>query len=189
MKTRVLIPVDGSPFSRNVFATVKELLKPNDYSLVLLEVDPIPEELEEVRGGVPARWAEFVGYETASEEARRALEPDRSAYVERIWKEYEETGLKQLQSAKEELERAGFEVEAAVRFGEASQEISDFVDREGIDLVAMTTHGRTGLSRVVMGSVAEKVLRSSHVPVMMVRPEQTLADEMLPLTEMADAMA
>lgn len=189
MKRRVLIPLDGSPFSRSVFETVKDLLKPQDYRLILLEVDPVPEELEEVRAGVPARWAEFVGYEAASEEARRALEPDRSAYVERVWKENEAAVLAQLQGAKEDLERAGFEVETAARFGEASQEISDFVDRENIDLVAMATHGRTGLSRVVMGSVAEKVLRSLHVPIMMVRPEQTLADEMLPLTEMADAMA
>jgi nucleotide-binding universal stress UspA family protein len=189
MKTRVLIPIDSSSFSQSVFETVKELLRPNDYSLVLLEVAPIPEELEDVREGVPVRWAQFVGYEAASEEARRALEPDRSAYVERIWKEYGQTALRQLQPAQDNLAAAGFEVETAVRFGDPSQEISDFVDREHIDLVAMATHGRTGLSRMVMGSVAEKVLRSLHVPVMMVRPELTLADEMLPLTEVADAMA
>jgi nucleotide-binding universal stress UspA family protein len=189
MKTRVLIPVDGSAFSRSVFESVKKLLKPQDYSLVLLEVAPLPEELEEVSQGVPVRWADIVGYEAASEEARRALEPDRSAYVERIWRAYEQTVLNQLQPAKEDLETAGFEVETAVRFGEPSQEISDFVDREHIDLVAMATHGRTGLNRMVMGSVAEKILRSLHVPIMMVRPEQTLADEVMPLTEIADAVA
>jgi nucleotide-binding universal stress UspA family protein len=186
---KALIPLDGSTFSQAIFETVKELLKPSDYSLVLLEVAPIPEELEEVREGVPARWADFVGYKAASVEARCALEPDRSAYVERVWKENERAILDELQAAKRNLEGAGFSVETAVRFGEPVQEISDFVDREGIDLVAMATHGRTGVSRMVMGSVAEKVLRSLHVPIMMVRPELTVADEMLPITEMADAMA
>jgi nucleotide-binding universal stress UspA family protein len=189
MKKRVLIPFDGSTFSRAIFESVKKLLKPTDYSLVLLEVAPIPEELEEVREGVPARWADFVGYKTASAGARRALEPDRSAYVERIWKENERTILENMQEAKRDLECTGFSVETTVRFGEPVQEISDFVDREDIDLVAMATHGRTGVSRMVMGSVAEKVLRSLHVPVLMVRPALTLVDDLLPITEMADAVA
>ncbi len=186
---KALIPIDGSDFSQSVFEEVKKLLSPMRYSLTLLEVAAIPEELEEVRQGVPARWAERVGYETASQELRRVLEPDRSAFVDRVWKENQNKILATMEKAKQELERAGFKVETAVRFGEPAQEISDFVEHSHIDVVVMATHGRSGLSRMVMGSVAEKVLRALHVPVMMARPVQEFADELMPITEIADAMA
>ena len=186
---KALIPIDGSDFSESVFENVTKLLSPTMYSLTLLEVAPIPEELEEVRQGVPATWAAQVGYERVSDDMRRALEPDRSAYIDRIWKDNEKSILATMQQAKQQLERAGFKVRSAVRFGEAAQEISDFVAYEHVDLVVMATHGRSGLSRVVMGSVAEKVLRSLHVPVMMVRPVLDVSDEVLPFAEIADAMA
>jgi nucleotide-binding universal stress UspA family protein len=186
---KALIPIDGSDFSQSIFEEVKKLLSPQQYALILLEVAPIPEELEEVRQGVPATWAAQVGYDTVSDEMRRALEPDRSAYVERVWKNSEAKILATLQTAKQELEKAGFKVEAAVRFGDPSQEISDFVNYEHIDVVVMATHGRSGWSRLVLGSVAEQVLRSLHVPVMMLRPAPELTNEGLPVTEIADATA
>jgi nucleotide-binding universal stress UspA family protein len=186
---KALIPTDGSDFSESVFEDVKRLLSPSNYTLTLLEVAPIPEDLEEVRQGVPATWAAQVGYEHVSENMRRALEPDRSAYVDRIWKDNEKKILATMEEAKRKLEQAGFKVETAVRFGEPAQEISDFVEYQPVDMVIMATHGRSGLSRVVMGSVAEKVLRAMHVPVMMVRPVREFADEVLPITEIADAMA
>jgi nucleotide-binding universal stress UspA family protein len=175
----VLIPIDGSDFSRSVFEDVKKVLSPRLYSLTLLEVTPIPEELEEVRQGVPARWAEQVGYDTVSAEMRRVLEPDRSAFVERIWKDNEKEILATMEEAKRDLEGAGFKVETAVRFGEPAQEISDFVELTHIDVVVMATHGRSGFSRMVLGSVAEKVLRALHIPVMMVRPVREFADELI----------
>ena len=184
---KVLIPIDGSEFSEGVFESVKKLLSPERYSLTLLEVAPIPEELEEVLQGVPAAWATRVSYKTASAELRRVLEPDRSAYVERVWKDNEKEVLATMEAAIRNLEQAGFRVETSVRFGEAAQEISDFVEHEKIDIVVMATHGRSGLSRMVMGSVAETVLRALHVPVMMVRPMH--AEETMPIFEIADAMA
>jgi nucleotide-binding universal stress UspA family protein len=189
---KALIPIDGSEFSNGVFETIKKMLSPKVFSLTLLEVAPIPEELEEIKNGVPATWAAQIGYTIASPETRRALEPERSAYVERIWKSYERVVLDKMDSVKHNLERAGFTVEALVRFGEPAEEISDCVKYGHMDLVVMATHGRSGISRVVMGSVAEKVLRSLHIPVMMVRPEAATADEWTPvldMTEIADAIA
>lgn len=58
-----------------------------------------------------------------------------------------------------------------VRHGEASREIVKFVREEGIDLVVIATHGRTGLPYVFMGSVAERVVRFSPVPVLAVKPD------------------
>jgi nucleotide-binding universal stress UspA family protein len=58
----------------------------------------------------------------------------------------------------------------AVRFGNPAMEIGKFAEEEGIDLVVMATHGRTGLRHILLGSVAEKVVRQSAVPVLTVKP-------------------
>jgi nucleotide-binding universal stress UspA family protein len=57
-----------------------------------------------------------------------------------------------------------------IRFGNPALEIRRFAEEEGMDLVVMATHGRTGLRHIVMGSVAEKVVRQSNVPVLTVKP-------------------
>jgi nucleotide-binding universal stress UspA family protein len=186
---KALIPIDGSDFSESVFEDVKKLLSPDMYSLTLLEVAPIPEELEKVKQGVPARWAEQVGYDTLSDEMKCVLEPDRSAYVERVWKQSERTILATMEEAKRNLTQAGFKVETAVCFGESAQEISGFVAYQHMDVVVMATHGRSGLGRMVMGSVAEQVLRSLHIPVMMVRPVTGVVEHVEAATDFADVMA
>ena len=60
--------------------------------------------------------------------------------------------------------------EAAVRAGIPSEEIIDYADESGTDLIVMGTHGRTGVRRYLLGSVAEKVVRLSDVPVLNVHP-------------------
>lgn len=77
-------------------------------------------------------------------------------------------------------EERGVEVIEHVLIGEPSRAIRDFINkREGllgenvtiegdIDLIVMGSHGRTGLSRVILGSVSEKILRRTHVPVLVV---------------------
>lgn len=61
-------------------------------------------------------------------------------------------------------------VTSVVRRGFAYEEIMRFVDEEEIDLIVMATHGRTGLPHIIMGSVAEKVVRHSPVPVLTIKP-------------------
>jgi nucleotide-binding universal stress UspA family protein len=53
--------------------------------------------------------------------------------------------------------------------GSPSHEIVSYAEREGCDLICMGTHGRGGLNRLLLGSVAERVVRSSEVPVLTVR--------------------
>jgi nucleotide-binding universal stress UspA family protein len=57
-----------------------------------------------------------------------------------------------------------------LRFGDPAQVICRFAEEEGIDLVVMATHGRTGLRHILLGSVAERVVRHSSVPVLTVKP-------------------
>ena len=61
-------------------------------------------------------------------------------------------------------------ITTVVRRGQAHKEIVKFAQEEGIDLIVLATHGRTGLAHVLMGSVAEKVVRHSPVPVLAVKP-------------------
>ena len=54
--------------------------------------------------------------------------------------------------------------------GYAAEEILDMVDTENADLIIMGTHGRKGIDRILFGSVAEKIVKSSPIPVMTIRP-------------------
>jgi len=67
------------------------------------------------------------------------------------------------------LAREGIEVKSVVRFGSPAGEIIDESTATGADLIAMSTHGRSGIDRWVLGSVAEKVLRAGDIPVLLVR--------------------
>ena len=59
---------------------------------------------------------------------------------------------------------------AKVVCGDISDEIFDYTDTAGIDLLVMGTHGRKGLDRIVFGSVAERVIKTASVPVLVVNP-------------------
>ena len=72
---------------------------------------------------------------------------------------------------------AGVPIELATREGPVAASIVRAADEERIDVIAMATHGRSGLQRVVYGSVAEQVLRSSSKPVLLVRVPGALAEE------------
>jgi nucleotide-binding universal stress UspA family protein len=70
------------------------------------------------------------------------------------------------------LTEAGLKARKVIAEGEAAAAILHTCDTEDVPLIAMCTHGRSGLSRTVMGSVADEVVRESHVPVLLLRPEE-----------------
>ena len=67
------------------------------------------------------------------------------------------------------LRADGVEVSYGSALGNVASEIAEAVEREQVDLIVMGTHGRSGLAHVVLGSVTEKVVRHSKVPVLTVR--------------------
>ncbi len=67
------------------------------------------------------------------------------------------------------LSAKGLDVDTHVRYGSEAEEILDHAAQKEIDLVAMSTHGRSGVKRFFLGSVAEKVLRHAPKPVYLVR--------------------
>src|SRR5262245_41895753 len=72
---------------------------------------------------------------------------------------------------------AGVPIELVVREGEVAAAIIDATRKSQIDLIVMATHGRSGLQRVVYGSVAEQVLRGSTTPVLLVRVRGATAEQ------------
>ena len=74
-----------------------------------------------------------------------------------------------MQACLERVTARGLEGEMAVVHGEPFQEILDTAKKQQVDLIIMGTHGRTGLQHVLMGSVAEKVVRLAPCPVLVVR--------------------
>jgi nucleotide-binding universal stress UspA family protein len=83
--------------------------------------------------------------------------------------EREKAARRHLEGATKLFAEAGVTVESVIRNGDPVTEILDYVPRYDHDLIMMTTHGRSGLSRWMLGSVTEKVVRHATVPVMVVR--------------------
>jgi nucleotide-binding universal stress UspA family protein len=80
-------------------------------------------------------------------------------------------GQKATSKVKKCGEASGVEVKEILLEGHPSNEIINFAEKNDIDLIVMGTLGKTGLDRFLMGSVAEKVVRNSKIPVLVVRAE------------------
>jgi nucleotide-binding universal stress UspA family protein len=67
------------------------------------------------------------------------------------------------------LKYDGVDIQTQVITGKAAESLADYAEKNDVDLIAIATHGRSGVSRWVWGSVADRILRSACVPVLMVR--------------------
>ena len=65
----------------------------------------------------------------------------------------------------------GVDVKPLVRLGNPAHEIAETAEKEGVDLIVIATHGRTGLERIIYGSVAERVLRFASCPIMVIHAD------------------
>ena len=82
-----------------------------------------------------------------------------------------------LSQVADDLREKGMAVQTAVIWGRPADEILDYTKNSRADLIIMSTHGRSGLSRWVFGSVTERVLRHSAVPVLITPPPGRISDE------------
>jgi nucleotide-binding universal stress UspA family protein len=103
-----------------------------------------------------------------------AVEMDAAMIHERL----RESAQTAVDRACERLDAAGVPHESSVRDGSAHRSILTAADEADVDLIVMGTHGRTGVGRVLLGSVTERVVRSADAPVMAVRyhPEEEEAE-------------
>lgn len=168
-KHKILIPLDGSGFSRRILPYVRQFCHPARDELVLLRVVPEPavthtppprpivtDVLVALGQPYPTGW-----------QTERAVYP---RYVNQVWDNVQSALADELREQADCLYDDGYSVTVVIRTGDPAEEIIDFVLHGDIDLVAMATHGRTGLSRLVMGSVATEVLRRVTIPVLLIRP-------------------
>jgi nucleotide-binding universal stress UspA family protein len=144
---RVLVPLDGSDLAETVVPSILAIAQALDLEVVLLRVVAVfpPGTPESARGEI--------------EERRRRLYQEAEAYL----------GSVAGQLAGHVRVRIG------VRKGEPATEIVEAAAEERADLIAMTTHGRSGLSRLLFGSVAEAVLRQAEIPIFLTPVRETEA--------------
>lgn len=164
--THVLIPLDGSAWSRQVLREAPRLFDPTRTRVTLLRVADTPQGVVATPRVMPVNRLILHTYDS-SYDAEIAAHPIYATQAGESRRAQLEAEL--LPDARQ-LERIGFQVRLLVRFGDPATEIIDAAEREGADLILMATHGRTGLQRLVLGSVAAEVLRRGRVPVLMVRP-------------------
>lgn len=141
MYTRILVPTDGSAGSSAAVEHAIELAREHDATLRALYV---VNETALAGASVEVPWEGL--YTHLKEEGERALEE-----------------VRELTAASE------VPLETVLREGRPSQLIVDEAAESGCDLIVMGTHGRSGLDRLLLGSVAERVVRTAPVPVMTVR--------------------
>jgi nucleotide-binding universal stress UspA family protein len=163
---RILIPLDGSDFSAQVLETVKKTFAPSACELILFTVTARPEAYS----GTPPRPA---AYEVTV--PMYEMQQDIELAQHPIYETQQEDAVidtvkQQFDPVVNPLRSAGYKVKVEVDFGHAAEAIIERSRVGDVDLVAMTTHGRSGISRLIFGSVAEQVLRHVSVPVLLVRP-------------------
>lgn len=146
-RPRLLVPLDGSAFAETAIAPAAELARAFDWTVTLLRVvtttTPVVVDAELQRPFLP---------ENLLQQARS----DAELY---------------LASVASSLRREGLRVQPCLRVGEAAEAILDECYASGASLVVMATHGRTGLGRLLYGSVAAEVLHRGTLPLLLVRPE------------------
>lgn len=168
-KRKVLIPLDGSEFSRQIVGVVQNFFDARDVSLVLFRVaqpPSVPLEIPSARDMIVGSYPMSGSYEAYNAAMERSY-----ALIEQEMETLRSEIADELRPDAERLREQGYSVRAEVQFGEAAQRIVQYVSDESIGLVAMATHGRSGVSRLVLGSVAERVLRGSTAPVLLLRPQ------------------
>ena len=140
---KILVPVDFALHSAEAIRRAVDLAQHYSASLTLIYVyEPLDYALPE-------------GYALYTPEQTGRLMDDFKDRLLKTQRDVEAMGLSR--------------VESQVLNGAAAIEIVDFAREQGFDLIVMGTHGRRGLSRLAMGSDAEMVVRSSPVPVLLVR--------------------
>ncbi len=145
--SRILVPIDFSDCSRTAFDYAVTLANTFGATIDLIHVWEVPPYIPpEAMVGVPGHDTQTladVAHGTAEQEMRRFVK---------------------------DLESDGVHVERTLLdSGDPGRTIVDVADKEGYDMIVLGTHGRTGLSHLLMGSVAERVVRHSSRPVLTVR--------------------
>ena len=146
---RILAPLDGSETGGAAMHDAEAIALKTGASMVLVHVLPAPHAVE-------ARW----------------LGPEFTDFV----KAMHDAGQKYLDKVSARLSDKGLDVKVRIVSGDPAARIIEVAREEKADLIAMSTHGRSGIARWVLGSVADKILHESKIPMWLVRPRQIIKE-------------
>jgi len=143
MYKKMLVPLDTSDFAECVLDHVKEIATTRNIPEVVLMtvIEPVSSQTMAYMGSSAVK---------ASEE--RAI-AGANLYLDKV---------------KNRLALGKSDVKTVVATGPASEEILNFIDNNGVDIVVLSSHGRSGVSRWLLGSTTDKLVRRSPVPVFLV---------------------
>jgi nucleotide-binding universal stress UspA family protein len=139
----ILVPLDGSEMAEQVLPVVSPIARVLEAEMTLLQV-----VTTHVLGSFSSEW--YPPLQSTFD----MVEQQAKAYLKRM------AGC---------LDEQGIETSTAVWAGSVAESIVKYADTGQIDLIAMCTHGRTGLARWALGSVADRVLRAAGIPILLVR--------------------
>ena len=150
MYKKILAPMDGSPFSECTIEHVKEIARGcNIPEVVFLFVVDIAKN---------AYWAADVAPNVQIlQQAEEAQKEGAQSYLKKVVAKAKKDGLM---------------VKGVVVEGNPADSIIEYAQKNGVDLIVMSTHGRSGVSRFAMGSVTDKVIRTAAAPVLVVTPAE-----------------
>ncbi len=149
MYNKLLAPLDGSELAECTLEHLRNLVKGCSIPevVILRVIEPLP-------ATTVAALAEAGGNLLNEMEANQKNEA--TGYIE---------------NTANRLKAEGINAVPAVIPGYAAEEILNYAEKNGVDLIVMSTHGRSGIRRWVMGSVATRVLQHSPIPVLTIIPK------------------
>lgn len=151
MLKNVLVPLDGSEVAERALQYARQIADPEGGKITLLTALDVPEYT------MMAYYPTVVAYEGSAENITEKMMPQAKDY---------------LAHTSETLQREGFHVKSEAIIGEPASVIVERARELGVDAIVMSTHGRSGISRWLFGSVASKVLESAQCPVFIVPVRQ-----------------
>jgi nucleotide-binding universal stress UspA family protein len=143
MYKKILVPLDGSPLAEAALPHAEALAKAENAEIVLLRIPLAP----------------------AAEMFTR--EPSIAV---KIHDEEQKEALDYINSKRDALTKNHIKVTAVMQDGPVPDTILAVADEIHADLIAMSTHGRTGIQRLLLGSVADRVVHHAHIPVLLIHP-------------------
>jgi nucleotide-binding universal stress UspA family protein len=148
MYKKIMVPMDGSELAECVLAHVQTITEAKGVQTVVFVRVMEPLSMAPVRG--ETGWL--------TEEEMKQVDAKSKAVAESY--------LERLVSG---LDYGKVTIRKEVLVGRAAEQLAEYAGKNDIDLIIVATHGRSGVSRWVWGSVADRLLHSAHVPVLMVR--------------------
>jgi len=160
MFDKIMIPLDGSELAECVLPQVEKFVSGCQVNTMIF-----------VRVVEPTVLRYQGAYVTSKEDLEEI-----DSRTKKIEAERKSNAAQYLEGVVSRLGSGGVKYQTEVLSGRVAECLVDYVEANGIDMIVMATHGRSGVSRWVRGSIADRMLRASRVPVLMVRAPGTMGD-------------